>query len=125
MAATPAIIFRCGCWRLVNFDLPERLIAEEIAREGSDGEAGGPGWQAASDRIRLMLILKQIARQEGISVDATDLQERIAAKAVEFGMTPKELQQNLEKEGGLEKLRDLLLAESTLEYLLERNCQGN
>ncbi|HTR67997.1 MAG TPA: trigger factor [Terriglobales bacterium] len=108
---------------LVSFDLPQRLIREELGREGSDAEPGSAGWQAAGDRLRLMLILRQIARQEGISVDGTDLQQRIAEKAAEFGTTPKRLQAELEQEGGLERLRDMLLAESTLEYLMERNGQ--
>jgi FKBP-type peptidyl-prolyl cis-trans isomerase (trigger factor) len=110
---------------LVKFDLPERLITEELGREGSDSEPGSPGWQAASDRMRLMLILKQIARQEGINVEEADLQERIAGKAVEFGTTPKGLQEELEQEGGIERLKDMLLAESTLDYLIEKNGQDN
>ena len=81
-------------------------------------------WQAASERIRLMLILKQIARQEGIEVDETDVNNRIAEKAEEFGTTKKALQAELEKGGGMERLREMLLAESTLEYLVERNRQG-
>ena len=111
---------------LVRFDLPPQLVKEELAGEGvSDVDPEGAKWQAASDRIRLMLILKHIAQQEGVSVDKTDLQRRIAAKAEEFGTTPKELQQNLEQKGGLERLRDMLLAESTLEYLMERNGLEN
>jgi len=110
---------------LVKFDLPERLIAEELGQDGNDPEPGSSGWQAAHDRIRLMLILKQIAKQEGISVEAMDLQRRIAAKAVEFGTTPKSLQEELEQEEGMERLRDMLLAESTLDYLIEKNGQDN
>jgi FKBP-type peptidyl-prolyl cis-trans isomerase (trigger factor) len=109
---------------LVSFDLPEQLIQAELDRDDTDGgEPGTAGWQAASDRLRLMLILKQIAQQEGISVDAADLQERIAAKAVEFEMTKQALQAELEQGGGTERLKDMLLAESTLEYLMERNSQ--
>jgi len=106
---------------LVSFDLPQRLIADELGREGSDAEPGSAEWQVASDRLRLMLILKEIARQEGISVDAEDLRERIAAKAAEFGTTEKSLQTELEEGGGMERLRDMLLAESTLDYLIARN----
>jgi FKBP-type peptidyl-prolyl cis-trans isomerase (trigger factor) len=107
---------------LVSFELPESVVKSELDLEGSDSsEPGSSVWQAASDRIRLMLILKEIARQEGISVDAEDLSERIAAKAVEFGTTEKRLQAELKEGGGLERLRDMLLAESTLEYLMERN----
>jgi FKBP-type peptidyl-prolyl cis-trans isomerase (trigger factor) len=107
---------------LVSFELPERLVKAELDLEGSDSsEPGRAALQAASDRIRLMLILKQIARQEGISVDAADLSERIAAKALEFGTTEKRLQAELEEGGGMERLKDMLMAESTLEYLMERN----
>jgi FKBP-type peptidyl-prolyl cis-trans isomerase (trigger factor) len=107
---------------LVRFDLPEKLVKLEIGQSDTDAaEHGSAGWQAASDRLRLMLILKQIARQEGVSVDAADLQERIAAKAAEFDTTIEALQAELEQGGGMERLRDMLLAESTLEYLMERN----
>ena len=106
---------------LVRFDLTQRLIREELGREGSDAEPGSAEWQAASDRLRLMLILKEIARQEGINVDAEDLRERIQAKAAEFGTTEKSLQTELEEGGGMERLKDMLLAESILEYLMERN----
>ena len=111
---------------LVSFDLPKQLIQAELDQSDTDEtEPGSPGWQAAGDRLRLMLILKQIALQEGISVDATDLQERIAAKAVEFEKTIKELQAELEKGGGMERLKDMLIAESVLEYLMEKNRQEN
>jgi FKBP-type peptidyl-prolyl cis-trans isomerase (trigger factor) len=110
---------------LVKFNIPERLITEELGREGSDSESESTEWQGTSNRIRLMLILKQIARQEGITVEAADLQERIAAKAMEFGTTPKGLQEELEQEGGIERLKDMLLAESTLDYLIEKNGQDN
>jgi FKBP-type peptidyl-prolyl cis-trans isomerase (trigger factor) len=68
-----------------------------------------------------MLILKQMSRQEGIEVEETDVNDRIAEKAEEFGTTKKSLQAELEKGGGLQRLRDMLIAESTLDYLLEKN----
>jgi FKBP-type peptidyl-prolyl cis-trans isomerase (trigger factor) len=75
------------------------------------------------DRIKLMVILKQIAEREGIEVDERDVDNRIAGKAREFGATAKGLKKELEERGGMTRLRDLLLAESTLEYLLERTKQ--
>ena len=68
-----------------------------------------------------MLILRQIARREGIEVSETDVEQRIREKAVEFGADPKTLRMELEKGGGIERLKDMLLAESTLEYLVERS----
>ncbi len=50
-----------------------------------------------------------------------DVHKRIAEKAEEFGTTIRALQAELEKGGGIGRLRDMLLAESTLEYLREKN----
>lgn len=107
---------------LVSFDIPEGLVKDELALDGIDrGAPGSEEWNAAQDRIRLMLILKRIARQEGIEVDDVDVNNRIAEKAKEFGTTKKALQAELEKGGGVGRLRDMLLAESTLEYVKERS----
>lgn len=107
---------------LVHFDVPDGLVKDELALDGEDNvAAGSDGWRAARDRIRLMLILKQIAKQEGIEVDQTDVDNRIAKKAEEFGITPKALRGELAQQGGMQRLRDMLLAESTLTYLVEIN----
>ena len=106
---------------LVSFDVPDRLVKDELALDGvGDSPPDSAEWKAAKDRIKLMLILKKIARQEGIEVDTTDVNDRISEKAKEFGTTKKSLQAELEKGGGRERLRDMLIAESTLEYLMER-----
>jgi len=107
---------------LVNFDVPDRCVKDELTLDGiADSPPDSAEWKAAKDRIKLMLILKQIARQEGIEVDETDVTKRIAEKAGEFGRTKKSLQAELQKGGGRERLRDMLIAETTLEYLIERN----
>jgi FKBP-type peptidyl-prolyl cis-trans isomerase (trigger factor) len=66
-----------------------------------------------------MIILKKIARQEGIEVDELDVETRIKEKASEFGTTVEELRSQLEKGGGRDRLHNMLVAERTLEYLLE------
>jgi len=107
---------------LIPFEIPDSLVRDELAFEGiAASEPESREWQAASDRIRLMLILKQISRQEGIEVDQRDVNNRIAEKAEEFGKSIKELQTELVRGGGLDRLRDMLLAESTLDYLMEIN----
>jgi FKBP-type peptidyl-prolyl cis-trans isomerase (trigger factor) len=104
---------------LVKFEIPDSLVKDELAMNGLDEVAtASPEWQAAGDRVRLTLILKQIARREGIEVDEQDVSDRIAEKAKEFGTTTKSLRAELEKGGGIQRLRDMLLAESTLEYVL-------
>lgn len=107
---------------LVSFDIPDKLVKDELDLDGmGDAAPGSADWKAATDRIKLMLILKQIARQEGIEVDEADVNTRIAEKAKEFGTTIKSLEKQFEKGGGLQRLKDILIAESTLEYLLEKN----
>lgn len=107
---------------LVPFEVPNELIRDELACDDiNDCERGSASWQAASDRIRLMLILKKIARQEGIEVEGADVNRRIEDKAKEFGTSAEALRSELEEGNGIARLRDILLAESTLDYLLERN----
>jgi FKBP-type peptidyl-prolyl cis-trans isomerase (trigger factor) len=105
---------------LVHLVVPEEMVRAELAFEGqADCDSDSEAWQAAARRVKLMLILKRIAREEGIEVDEADVEQRIAEKAEVFGTKAETLRAELEKGGGIPRLRDLLLAESTLEYLLE------
>jgi FKBP-type peptidyl-prolyl cis-trans isomerase (trigger factor) len=106
--------------KLVNLSVPEAMVQTELAFEGqADCEPASEAWQAAADRVKLMLILKRIAREEGIEVEEADVEQRIHEKAEAFGTKTDTLRAELEKGGGIPRLRDLLVAESTLEYLLE------
>lgn len=105
---------------LVPFEVPGELVREELRRDGlGESDPGSEVWTAAADRIRLMLILKQIARREGIEVDESDVETRIKEKASEFGITVEKLRSQIEKGGGRERLRNMLVVERTFEYLLE------
>jgi FKBP-type peptidyl-prolyl cis-trans isomerase (trigger factor) len=107
---------------LAPFEVPGELVREELSRDGlGESDPGSEVWTAAADRIRLMVILKKIARQEGITVDERDVNKRIAKKAEEFGTTTGSLKVELEQGDGMGRLRDMLLAESTLQYLLDAN----
>ena len=106
----------------VPFEIPDNLVAEELAVDGEEGaDPESTAWQAARDRIRLMLILKQIAKQEGIEVDQRDVDNCVAEKAEEFGATIEELEAELSRGDGLQRLKEMLLAESALGYLMEIN----
>jgi FKBP-type peptidyl-prolyl cis-trans isomerase (trigger factor) len=72
----------------------------------------------------MMLILKQLAQQEGIEINEADVNKRIAEKAEEFGTTTKSLQAEFAKTGDMQRLSNMLLAESTLDYLLDINESG-
>jgi FKBP-type peptidyl-prolyl cis-trans isomerase (trigger factor) len=104
----------------VSMRLPDELVRAELAVDGEDtAEPGSDEWAAAAERVKLMLILKKIARREGIEVDESDVESRIREKASEFGTTVEMLREQLEKGGGRERLRDMLVAENTLGYLVE------
>lgn len=105
---------------LAPFEVPGDLVRRELLADGvEESPAGSEAWGAAAERIRLLVILKRIAREEGIGVDDRDVERRIEEKAQDFGTTRKALQAELEKGGGTVRLRDMLLAERTLEYLME------
>jgi FKBP-type peptidyl-prolyl cis-trans isomerase (trigger factor) len=108
----------------VDFPLSDELVRGELAFDGQpEGAPECEAWQAAARRVKLMLILKRIAREEGIEVEDADLEQRIKEKAAEFGTRPEVLKAELEQGGGRSRLKDLLLAENVLEYLLE-NMRG-
>jgi FKBP-type peptidyl-prolyl cis-trans isomerase (trigger factor) len=107
---------------LVRFNVPDELIRMEIGSEvGNDSSKESMEWKAAANRIKLMLILKRIARQEGIEVDEADVRRRIEEKVVEFGVNPEALKAELNKGGGRQRLKDMLLAESTLDFMIEKS----
>lgn len=113
-------------WLLEHVDmrLPDELIRAELAVEGTGmTESGSCEWTAAAQRVKLMLILKRIAGKEGVAIDEADVETRIREKASEFGTTVEILREHLVKGGGMERLHDMLIAESVLEYLRNIGCQ--
>ena len=109
---------------MVKFTVPDELVKAELESDGSAIVTHeNAEWKAATDRVRLMLILKRLAGKEGIDVTEADVEQRIKDKAVEFGTDPDTLRAELEKGGGRQRLKDMLLAESTLEYITQ-NSQG-
>jgi len=105
---------------LAPVELPADLVRQELENDGlGESASDSDAWRAAAERVRLMVILKRIARREGIEVDEKDVNARIAEKALEFGTTRESLREELARGGGLQRLKAMLLAESTLEYLVE------
>lgn len=106
----------------VSMRLPDEMVRAELAVDGNyDVKPGSEEWAAAAERVKLMLILKKIADREGIEVDESDVESRIRAKASEFGTTVEMLRDQLEQGDGRDRLREMLIAENVLGYLLEIN----
>ncbi len=106
---------------MVDFAVPDELVRTELesAPNGIDPHESAE-WKTAMDRVRLLLILKKIAVKEGITISEMDVEQRIKEKAIEFGTDAATLRTELEEGGGRQRLKDMLLAESTLDYLVER-----
>jgi FKBP-type peptidyl-prolyl cis-trans isomerase (trigger factor) len=101
------------------WNVPQALIRQECESSGlPDAQLGDAQWQMAEQRVKLTTILEQIGEAEGIEVDERDVDQRVERMASECGVKPQELRQRLARGGGLGRLRALLVAEQTLEYLL-------
>jgi len=105
----------------IHFDVPDELVKQELEFNGNDGiQCERDEWKAAFQRVKLLLILKEIAFNDGVEVDDQDLDERIAQLAPTFGIKESLLRQQLLQNGGLSRISNFLLAEKVLSYLLDR-----
>jgi FKBP-type peptidyl-prolyl cis-trans isomerase (trigger factor) len=103
-----------------EFNVPEELVKQELAFDGNNkAQPGSVDWNAAFARVKLLIILREISRQDGIEVDEKDVEERIEAMASELGKRASAFRQQILQNGGLSRIRGFLLAEKTLDYLLE------
>ena len=122
----------------VNVDLPESLVESEmkyavetvkqnLLRMGSSLEKSGlteekvrEDFRVASERrVKDLLILGEIARQNDFSLTETELDEGFADFAKGIGQDPKVVRQYYEAKDLLEGFRDRLLEEKTLNYLVK------
>jgi trigger factor len=120
----------------VSFDLPESLVDSEmryavetvkqnLMRMGSNFEKSGlteakvrEDFRAASEkRVKDLLILGEIARQNDLSVSEIELEQGFADLARGIGQDAKVVRQYYEAKGLMDGFRDRLLEEKTLNYL--------
>jgi len=130
----------------VQFDLPEVLVKAEIdnalsrvrenlMRSGSSLEKAGLSEEKlrndfredAEKRVKEMLILGEIANREEISITDEELSDGIAGVAQSMGQPVESIRQYYEARGLMDSLRETLMEEKTLNYLVEHATivQGN
>ncbi len=121
-----------------EFDLPEVLVNAEIdnalnrvrenlMRSGSSLEKAGLSEEKlrqdfredAEKRVKEMLILGEIANREDIGVNDEELAEGIAGIAQSMGQPVESIKQYYEARGLMDSLRETLMEEKTLNYLVE------
>jgi trigger factor len=122
----------------VTFDLPESLVEKEIEasidnmksnfmRSGASFERLGLSDEKmkeefrpiAERNIKTSLILGKIASLEKLEVEENDLSESFEEMAKESGHPAEELRKFYEANGYMEGLKQSLLKEKTLKYLVE------
>ena len=122
----------------INFELPEVLVEAEInfsfrrlndnlERSGSSLEKAGiteaglrKEFRPASEkRVREMLILDRIAKQDKIDIDDDDLAKGYGKLAESMGQDIETVKKYYEARGQLDSLKEELLKEKTLNYLVE------
>lgn len=122
----------------VSLDLPESLVDSEmryavetvkqnLIRMGSNFDKAGlteekvrEDFRPASEkRVKDLLILGEIARQNELALSELELDEGFADLAKGMGQDPKVVRQYYEAKGLLEGFRDRLLEEKTLNYLVK------
>ncbi|MEN8117186.1 MAG: trigger factor [Bacteroidota bacterium] len=105
-----------------NIGLPDEMVEQEMELTGlKPDKSDQENWQAAKERVSLLLILKKIADEDGIEVEERDVEERIKLVARQNGTSASALKQILLPNGGLSRLKNYLIAETVLDYLIENN----
>lgn len=118
-------------------EVPQALVARELDRRTEelvrrlidqriDPRTANIDWEAfresqreqAADAVRSTLVLDEIARRENITVTDEDLAREIARYAARTERAPAVVRAQLEKDGGLARLRAGLRREKTIDFLL-------
>lgn len=98
--------------------LPEYFVEKELLyTDAETSPSAEVAKKDAEDRVKLMLILKKIADQDGFEVSQEEINERTRVLADEYGMSFESFSGVLAAGNGLGRLADSLLAEKVLAYL--------
>ena len=123
----------------VTFELPPSLVEREMDRrieefasrlmqQNVDPRQAGIDWgqvresqrDPARASVASALALDEIARREGLTVSAEDVEKEIERFAVRAGRTPAALRAQLEKEGSVARLATGLRREKAVDLVLSR-----
>lgn len=88
--------------------------------EGKKEELFDAATRTASDKVKLRYILRRIAGLEKIDVSEQDVEARIVGLARSWGVPADRLRADMEKRNALGQVRDDVLLNKTLSWLLEQ-----
>jgi len=104
-------------------DFARRLMEQRV-----DPRQAGIDWQAfrdsqhdvAREAIASALVLDELTRRENLDPSDEEVEQEIARYAERSGRTPAAVRANLEKEGGLSRVRAGLRREKAIDYAMAR-----
>jgi trigger factor len=139
-AETRARKDRVATWLLekTELDLPESLVEREarqafyhivrdLYRRGATQEqvtqrreeVAREARRVGEERVKVSFILKEIAREESVTVSDEELEARLKSAAESGGGTAEQLRRDLEERHGLDDFRAAALSDKTLDHLLD------
>jgi trigger factor len=123
----------------VPFELPASLLERELDRrveefvqrlmeQGIDPRHTGVDWNAfrenqrdaAREAVGGTIALDEIARREALTVDEAEVAREVERYAAHLGRTPASVQAQLERDGGLSRLRVGLRRDKSVDFVLAR-----
>jgi trigger factor len=76
--------------------------------------------ESATEAVRSTLVLDEIARREQIEVTGEEVDAEVARHAERIGRTPSAVRAQLEKDGGLGRVREGMRREKAMDFLMSR-----
>lgn len=123
----------------ISAEIPDVLIGREIDRRVEEfvrrlvGQRVDPtraniDWEqfresqreSSAEAVRSTLALDEVARRESLEVSPEDVEREIAQHAEGLGRTPAAVRAQLEKDDGLDRVREGMLREKAIDFLLAR-----
>jgi trigger factor len=103
-------------------------VKQNLARSGlsvekagiSDEKLGEDLRPASEKRAKELLVLGQIARQENLDVEDSDLDEAFNSMAAAMSQPAEVMRRYYESKGLMDGLKEKLLEEKTLKYLIDK-----
>ena len=123
----------------VPFEVPPSLIEREVDRRIQDFAArlvdqrvdprkAGIDWNAfreaqrdvSRESVAAALVLEEVARREQLEPTAEEIESEVSRYADRMGRTPAVVRAQLEKEGGLSRVRASLRQEKSIDFVMAR-----
>ncbi|MGB7219166.1 MAG: trigger factor [Vicinamibacterales bacterium] len=115
---------------LVERDIDRRLeeFARRLMEQQVDPRQAGIDWAAfresqrtvAREAVGAALVLDEVARREQLEVNNEDVEREVGRFAERLGHAPAAVRAQLEKEGGLSRVRAGLRREKSIDFLMTR-----